>query len=78
MPQYNRTASPSKAPWAESIQPSADVASSGQAPIQQPSKNAQTGATFDSTGTTLSDLKKLQDPVMFNKARFSFRLYKRQ
>ncbi len=78
MPQYSRTAFPSKAPWAESIQPSASTSSSGQAPIPQQPKNAQAGATFDSAGTTLSDLKKLQDPAMFNKARFSFRLYKRQ
>ncbi len=34
------------------------------------------GASFDHTGT-LSELKKLQDTTKFDKARFSFRLYKR-
>jgi hypothetical protein len=37
-------------------------------------------ATFDETSVTepsLGDLKKLQDPTKFGKARFSFKLYKR-
>lgn len=34
------------------------------------------GATFD-TQSALSDMKKLQDPAKFGKARFSFRLYKK-
>jgi hypothetical protein len=37
------------------------------------------GASFDSNGAgqNLSDLRKLQDPSKYDKARFSFRLYKR-
>jgi len=33
-------------------------------------------ATFD-TSSSLSDMKKLQDPNRFKKARFNLRLYKR-
>jgi hypothetical protein len=37
------------------------------------------GASFDTTNSNqaLSDLRKLQDPSKYDKARFSFRLYKR-
>jgi hypothetical protein len=34
------------------------------------------GMQFDATAA-LSDLKKLQDPAKFQKARFEFRLYRR-
>ncbi|WP_373532218.1 hypothetical protein [Vampirovibrio sp.] len=34
------------------------------------------GATFDET-TTFSEMKRLQDPAKFGKARFSLRLYRK-
>ena len=39
-------------------------------------QGASFDASFDTAGT-LSELKKLQDTTKFDKARFSFRLYKR-
>ena len=41
----------------------------------EPAPNMQ-GASFDTT-ESLSGMKKLQDPTKYEKARFSFRLYKR-
>lgn len=76
----NNRISPAQAPWAESIHSSAVTP-------EQPviiTGIAHHGATFDTfrdsandSVNALSDLKKLQDPAKFNKARFSFRLYKR-
>lgn len=73
----NSRISASQAPWAESIQ--ASVSSTSEQSASAP-PIAHNGATFDSfndSTNALSDLKKLQDPAKFNKARFSFRLYKR-
>jgi hypothetical protein len=57
-----------KTPWIELAH------SSREAESVLPNTSSQGGATFDNS---LSDLKKLQDPSKFNKARFSFKLYKR-
>ncbi len=52
----------------------------GEAHATVSEMSALKGASFDMTSAlpdTLGELKKLQDPGKFGKARFSFKLYKR-
>lgn len=52
-----------------------DTSQKTQRPAAQPENRA---ASFDTTTPDkLGDLKRLQDPAMFGRARFSFKLYKR-
>ncbi|MCE3234328.1 MAG: hypothetical protein K0Q50_508 [Vampirovibrio sp.] len=62
---------PSHKPWTETIRADYSKDSSGGA---KPTHSG--GAMFDAQ-SALSDMKKLQDPAKFDKARFSFRLYKK-
>ena len=74
-----KESNPSAQPWVAMAQAEQTILPTE--PLKQGAAgSAMKGAQFDeiaSKGNTLSDLKKMQDPDKFNKARFRFRLYKK-
>lgn len=57
--------------------PQAETLETGaSSPVESADRRQHMGASFDES-TSLSSLKRLQDPAKFDKARFRFRLYRK-